>query len=225
MGKVFNKGLDENDRKEGHLKRLKDIEGKNEQQLEAIKDLGEKQLNAIEKQNKNKAKTIEKDDKILYLREGIDKLFKIYAGSFNRKSINSLEVLAKNESIDYKNLSYKILFHDETDVGSHEIIFLKKFSTLYDLLKDIVTNEIHTTNENVDQIKFIVCLIMRYYDKDFFLEKTEIYKDKSGSWQNKAFDMATIIFKNGKEKLLRTIKIFVSKKNKEDILKDQKDGF
>ena len=37
-GKVFNKGLDEKDKKEGLLKRLKNIESKNEKQLEAIKD-------------------------------------------------------------------------------------------------------------------------------------------------------------------------------------------
>ena len=36
LGKVFNIGLDQNDKKEGLLKRLKNIEGKNEQQLEAI---------------------------------------------------------------------------------------------------------------------------------------------------------------------------------------------
>ena len=47
LGKVFNKGLDESDKKEGLLKRLKNIEGKNEQQLEAIIDQGERQLYAI----------------------------------------------------------------------------------------------------------------------------------------------------------------------------------
>ena len=39
-GKVFNTGLDESDKKEGLLKRLKNIEGKNEQQLQAIKNQG-----------------------------------------------------------------------------------------------------------------------------------------------------------------------------------------
>ena len=34
LGKVFNKGLDESDEREGLLKRLKNIEGKIEQQLE-----------------------------------------------------------------------------------------------------------------------------------------------------------------------------------------------
>ena len=47
LSKVFNKGLDESDKTEGLLKRLRNIEGKNEQQLEAIKDEGEKQLDAI----------------------------------------------------------------------------------------------------------------------------------------------------------------------------------
>ena len=49
LGKVFNKGLDENDKKEGLLKRLKNFEGKNEQQLDAIKDHGNKQLQILAK--------------------------------------------------------------------------------------------------------------------------------------------------------------------------------
>ena len=47
--KVFNKGLDESDKKEELLKRLKNIGGKNEQQLEAIKDQGKKQLQILAK--------------------------------------------------------------------------------------------------------------------------------------------------------------------------------
>ena len=40
LGRFFNKGLKEEDKKEGLLKRLKNIEGKNEEQLKAIKDQG-----------------------------------------------------------------------------------------------------------------------------------------------------------------------------------------
>ena len=72
IGKVFNKRLDESDKKEGLLKRLKNIEGENkdqldaikdqgEKQLDAIKDQGKKQLDAIKKQKENKSKIIEKD--------------------------------------------------------------------------------------------------------------------------------------------------------------------
>ena len=59
LGKVFNKGLDQSDKKEGLLKRLKNIEGKNKDQSDAIKDQGKKQLEAIEKQKENKPKIIE----------------------------------------------------------------------------------------------------------------------------------------------------------------------
>ena len=38
LGKIFNKGLKEENKKEGLLKRLKNIEDKNEEQLKAIKN-------------------------------------------------------------------------------------------------------------------------------------------------------------------------------------------
>ena len=47
LGKVFNKGLEEEGKKEGLLKRLKNIEDKNEQQLKEIGDQGKKQLEEI----------------------------------------------------------------------------------------------------------------------------------------------------------------------------------
>ena len=44
------------------MKRLKNIEGKNKEQLDAIKDKGEKQLDASEKQKENKLKIVIKDE-------------------------------------------------------------------------------------------------------------------------------------------------------------------
>ena len=52
LGKIFNKGLDEDkDKKEGLLKRLKNIEGKNEKQLQVIEDRRKKQLDSIKNIN------------------------------------------------------------------------------------------------------------------------------------------------------------------------------
>ena len=51
LGKSFTKGLTEEDKKEGLLKRQKNIEGKNEDQLEVIEDQGNKQLNSIKNIN------------------------------------------------------------------------------------------------------------------------------------------------------------------------------
>ena len=56
MGKIFNKGLDKNDQKEGLFKRLENIKDKNEEQLQAIKDQGEKQLKQLK--NIDKSKTL-----------------------------------------------------------------------------------------------------------------------------------------------------------------------
>ena len=76
------------------MKRFKNINGKNKDQLDAIKDQGEKhldaikdqgekQLDAIEKQKENKPKMVEKDE-IVYLEDKIDKLFKMYPNSFGK---------------------------------------------------------------------------------------------------------------------------------------------
>ena len=56
LGKIFNKGLSEDYKKEGLFKRLKNIESKNEVHLQAIKDQGEKQLRELK--NIDKSKTL-----------------------------------------------------------------------------------------------------------------------------------------------------------------------
>ena len=45
LGKIFNKGLDKDDKKEGLFKRLENIKDKNEEQSQAIKDQRGKQKN------------------------------------------------------------------------------------------------------------------------------------------------------------------------------------
>ena len=62
FSKMFNKGLREDDKKEGLFKKLKIIEGKNEVQLQAIKYQGEKQFREIK--NINKSNTLEVIDEI-----------------------------------------------------------------------------------------------------------------------------------------------------------------
>ena len=48
LGNIFNERLKEGNKKDGILKRLNNVEGKNEAQLIATKEEGEKQLKAIE---------------------------------------------------------------------------------------------------------------------------------------------------------------------------------
>ena len=56
LGKIFNKGLSEDDKKGGLFKRLENIKDKNEKQLQVIKDQGEKQLKELK--NIDKSKTL-----------------------------------------------------------------------------------------------------------------------------------------------------------------------
>ena len=58
MGKSFDKGLSEDDKKEGLFKRLKNIEGKNQVQLQTIKDQEEKQLRETKNINKNNTQKV-----------------------------------------------------------------------------------------------------------------------------------------------------------------------
>ena len=62
MGEISNKGLSKDDKKEGILKKLRNIEDKNEQQLQVIKDQGRKQLEQLK--NIDKSKTLKLIDKI-----------------------------------------------------------------------------------------------------------------------------------------------------------------
>ena len=177
LGKVFNKGLDESDKKEGFLKRLENIEGKNRDQLDAIKDQGkkqldpikdqgERQLDTIEKQTKNKLKIDEKD-KTVYLEDKIDELFEMYPISFDKKSKALLNTLAKNENkINYKSLSSRILLSDSK---FHEFNFYKKYGTLYDLLENLVTKKITVNSANADQISFIINLMNGYNESKLLI--------------------------------------------------------
>ena len=54
LGKIFNKGLSKDDKKEGLFKRLENIKDKNEKQLQASKDQGEKQLKELKNTDKSK---------------------------------------------------------------------------------------------------------------------------------------------------------------------------
>ena len=79
MGKIFNKGLSEDDKKEGVLKRLKNIEGKNKvenkvknKDIIEVTDFVDQPLNSKAKELINEIKTIQKniDYRKLKIRDG-----------------------------------------------------------------------------------------------------------------------------------------------------------
>ena len=64
LGKMFKKGLDKYDKKEGLFKRLENIKNKNEARLQAIEDQGELKQQLNELKNIGKSKTLKAIDEI-----------------------------------------------------------------------------------------------------------------------------------------------------------------
>ena len=108
LSKMFNRGLDKNDQKEGLFKILKNIEGKikgqnkkeselidNEEQLEVLKD----ESTMVDKKPK----------KIVLLKDKLDHIFKNFGSNFNSTGKQFFIRLAKDErKIAYNNLFFEI---------------------------------------------------------------------------------------------------------------------
>ena len=106
LGKVFNRGLDEENKKEGLLKRLKNIEDKNEAQLKVIKDQGEKQLEEI-----NNIKTDLKLSKMIDFLSTINEKTKKIMESI--KKIDDWLVCTKTDGkmkYDFNNFTFPLKF-------------------------------------------------------------------------------------------------------------------
>ena len=105
------------------------------------------------KTKRESVKSNKRDSKakyIVYLIEKINKLCEIYPRFSDKRDINPLETIVRNDSIDYKNLSCKILFSKEDTIASHEIDFLERYDMLYDLLENVLAKKININNVNVD---------------------------------------------------------------------------
>ena len=78
LGKIFNKGLDKDDKNVGLLKRLKNIENKSEKQLEDIENQRERKLYTIKKQGKKQSDAFNKQKvQLKELEQWIEKSTKI----------------------------------------------------------------------------------------------------------------------------------------------------
>ena len=106
-GEVFNKRFDKDDKKEGLLKRLRNIENKCEKQLELIKNKEQKQL-------------------------GIKSMINIFDEHLSQKIKNMLNQLNNQEKgINYKRLNFKRDKNLEFDFRGYRSLkeFLRKFIT------------------------------------------------------------------------------------------------
>ena len=172
--------MKEEDKKEGLLKRLKNIEDKNKEQLDEIKYQGERQPNMVNEKRKEPRK-------IVLLKDRLDYIFTNFSANFNSTGKNFLKKLAKyEEKIDYNNLFFEI---DDSVIRSSD--FLDNAGTLYDLL-------INSLNENetildslpmqLDLTKIMLSL------KIIISKKIQNITDKSEKLKKKKFLLHQIVF-------------------------------
>ena len=163
LTKLFKKWLKEEGKKEGLLKRLKNIEGKNKEQLKAIKDQREKQLDSIKKNN-DQLKDYETKNVVL-LKDWLKELIESYPSTFNTFVRNEVtELAAKEEDIDYKKLSQEIF--------SNGFNFLERYGTPSKFLKNLIADKISINTANDDQRDFVGNLI-KGFNISSFLKKSE----------------------------------------------------
>ena len=137
MDKIFNKGLDKDDKKEGLFKRLKNIKDTNLTQLQAIRDQGEKQLKELK--NIEESRTLEATDKI------------------RRKSDEAKDLVFKIKKIDTE-LDTAELVCTKTD-GKTKCNF-NLFASPLKFARKIHNYEI-TLNETIDNQEKLENLIIR----------------------------------------------------------------
>ena len=124
LGKFFNRRLKEEDKKEGLLKRLKNIEGKNEEQLKAIKDQGKKQLKEIKK-----IKTDSKSSKMVSFFSTLSPEAKQLMYEIREEEhdidLEKLVCIKSDETIFNFNI-FKLLFQFASDIYNGKIQKAKK---------------------------------------------------------------------------------------------------
>ena len=142
----------------------------------------------------------------------------MYPTSFNKQSKTLLKTVAKSEyKINYKNLSYKIIL---LDVTFHGISFLKKYGSLFSLLKNLVTRKMTANSANTDQMSFIINLMHGYYDWDF--DKKAQIDLESGRFHSIVLTKANDVSLDTNKNLKKGIKSFFPKKLKEFVSEEQK---
>ena len=163
LSKFFNKGLkEEEDKKEGLLKKLKNIEEESGKQLKASENQGEKELDVTKKNNQLKD---DETKNIVLLKNGLKELIELYPNIFNTFAKNELKELAtRGEDIDYKKLPQEIF--------SYGFKFLRRYGIPYRFLKNLIANKISIDTANDDQRDFVFNL-MKGYNVINFMKKSE----------------------------------------------------
>ena len=186
LGKIFNKGLSEDDKKDGLFKRLKNIEGKikseNKKESEPIKN--EEQSKIV----KDESTVADKKSKeIVPLKDKFNFIFKNFDQNFNSTGKNFLEKLAKDE----KTIDYNICFLKQMiNLFIKMLIFQKKLAPCMIYLLDNSMRIANSPQVHLNLFKAITSLKIIISSM-----KTDI-KDQSEEEKNKIFGKQENVLSN-----------------------------
>ena len=196
LGKIFNKGLSEDDKKEGLFKRLKNIEGKikseNKKESEPIKN--EKQSKIVKDESTNADK---KSKEIVLLKDKLDIIFKNFDQTFNSTGKIFLKKLAKDEEkIDY-------VFEIDDKSVDKDADFLEEIGTMYNLIIYLLDNSMRIIISAEDQIKFFKAITVLkkiiLSMKNDIIDQSEEGKKKIFAKPENAFSNSEMLFKKRAE--------------------------
>ena len=201
LGKIFNKGLDKDDKKEGLFKRLENIKDKNEEQLQAIKDQGEKQLKELK--NIDKSKTLKAIGEISKKNDEANKLLSEFR-KIDETLDNAELVCTKTDGTKYdfnrflfplkfieKIHNYEITLDEAMNYQTELEILIKKLSNDY---KPRNPRKAKEKNEFQNALEFARVLldarkdIIVFFEKGTFLYKDNVFKTKEEKLQEKSED-------------------------------------
>ena len=128
LGKIFNKGLDKDDKKEGLFKRLENIKDKNEEQLQAIKDQGEKQLKELK--NIDKSKTLKAIGEISKKNDEANKLLSEFR-KIDETLDNAELVCTKTDGTkyDFNRFLFSLRFIEKSHNYENTLVETKNYQT------------------------------------------------------------------------------------------------
>ena len=148
LGKVFTDGLDKSDRKEGLLKRLKNIEDKSNNQLLALRDINRPTIKG--RNDNGNGNDIDIDDNYKKIQDYKKKL--IDDGILNKNSVEEFDNII-NKWIQTKDKDI-LCINNENKIGVRKL-------DIYEIFYSYLNKDI--SNKYIEGIKKNISLAVKYY--------------------------------------------------------------
>ena len=200
LGKIFNKGLSEDDKKEGIFKRLENIKDKIEERLQATKDQGEKKLKELK--NIDKSKTLKAIDEISRENDEANKLLSEFR-KIDETLDNAELVCTKTDGTKYdfnrflfplkfieKIHNYEITLDEARNYQTELRILINKLNNDYNPRNLKKAKEKSNVLESARELLNARKHIIGFFEKGAFPYKGNVFKTKEEKSEEESEDQS-----------------------------------